>query len=335
MKAVRIIIGSAAIAFCMSGCSVAVVEHDLSSGGPSLGQPAILEYKISGTTLSGVELIEIDGHPVAERRANVGGGAQIVFKLAPGTHRVRFKGDEGFPVHPDVVEFEAGAGKRYRLEFERFNNKETDGQVTTLYFNFVTPVVFGMREGKPYKVAAGAKAPFDTGFDAQKNVLLYEETVLPQERTARVYCPRQLWDIYIVKISGRAGETCVEYQRSWFDLSQYYHALPGSWPDPRKLRLLPGKYVFVLTLDPQSHVPGAATARAAAALSQKGLLTLNAEAGHTYQIITKAKGGVGGTLVEMAFEDVTGKNIIDDRPESTEIDPHRPETGRIPILLVS
>jgi hypothetical protein len=325
MKAAGVVLGSVAIAVCMSGCSLTVVEHDLSSGGPSLGQPAILEYKITPSTLSRVDLVEVDGHPVDEKRANVRGfGVRSVFKLAPGTHRVRFRGEEGSQVHPDVVEFEAGAGKRYRLEFERFNNKETDGQVTTLYFNFVSPVVLEERDGRPVKVAAGASAPFKTGFDAQKNVLLYEETTLPKERTARVNC----WVggrgvlIFIAGISGRAGETRVEYRRTWFDLSQYYHFLPGSWPEVWQLRLLPGEYRFGLTMtgqleEAQSGVPVPGVVKS---------LTLNAEAGHTYRINANissvetqfGKDVVGRTQMttsfrwDPVFEDVTGKGLVDE-----------------------
>jgi hypothetical protein len=322
MKGAGVVLGSVAIAACVSGCSLTVVEHDLSSGGPSLGQPAILEYKITPSTLSRVDLVEVDGHPVDEKRANVRGfGVRSVFKLAPGTHRVRFRGEEGSQVHPDVVEFEAGAGKRYRLEFERFNNKETDGQVTTLYFNFVSPVVLEERDGRPVKVAAGASAPFKTGFDAQKNVLLYEETTLPKERTARVYCCGVGW-AFIARISGRAGETRVEYRRTWFDLSQYYHFLPGSWPELWQLRLLAGEYRFGLTMTSQIDEERSRLGVQGGLVSGLVSLSLNAEAGHTYRINANATSerlsayneSIQRDLVRWnpVFEDVTGKGFVDE-----------------------
>lgn len=317
MKASRIALGSAAIAVCLSGCSVPVVEHDLSSAGPPLVQPSILEYRVTATSLSGVDLVEIDGRNVDAKRTML---AEHRFKLAPGTHRVRFRGLAGFSVHPEVVEFEAGPGKRYVPGFERVNHKETDGSVTTLYFNFVSPMILDERA---VKVAAAASAPFKTGHDARKNVLLYEESTLPNERTALIYCPPgdllKAPGVFIHRISGRAGETRVEYERTWFDLSQYYHLLPGSWSDPRQLRVLPGEYRFELTMtgheDAQSvPVPGAVKS-----------LTLNAEAGHTYRINANietktlfANEGTGRTRMTIihrwnpVFEDVTEKGLVDE-----------------------
>ena len=114
-----------AIVICVSGCSPPVVEHDLSSGGPSLGQPATLEYNITATMLSGVDLVEVDGRQVDANRTI---RMQHLFKLAPGTHRIRFRGDEGWSVRPEVVEFEAKPGKRYVPGFERVNFRSTEGR---------------------------------------------------------------------------------------------------------------------------------------------------------------------------------------------------------------
>ncbi len=280
MKAAGVVLGSVGIAVFLSGCSVPVVEHDLSSGGPPPGQHSILEHRVRATSLTRVDLVEIDGRAVDAKRTRF---ADYQFKLTPGTHRIRVRGEEGWPVHPEVVEFEAGAGRRYRPGFERVNHKETDGKVTTLYFNFVSPVILEDRDGNPVKVAAAASAPFKTEVDARKNALLYEDTTLPPERTARVYCQREGLAVYIAGISGRAGETRVEYQRSWFDLSQYYHRLPGSWPDLRQLRLLPGEYRFELTgLDEleEERLRPPADFRVAS-------LTFKAQAGHTYRINAK------------------------------------------------
>jgi hypothetical protein len=320
MKAAGVVLRSVAIAAGLSGCSLPVVEHNLVPAGSPPGQPVILEYKETATALSRVHLVEVDESPVdtgqRERR-------QHLFKLAPGRHRVRFRGEEGFPVHPEVVEFEAAAGKRYAPGFERVNHRETDGSATTLYFNFVSPKIVDERA---VKVAAAASAPFTTGLDAQKNVLLYEETTLPKEQTARVYCkPEGLLKVpgfSIARIAGRSGETRVEYERTWFDLSQYYHMLPGSWSDPWQLRLLPGEYRFDLTMaglleEAQSGVPVRGPIKS---------ITLNAEAGHTYRInpnienvsTTFGKDVIGRTQMtntlrwNPAFEDVTGKRLVDE-----------------------
>ncbi len=319
MKAAGDVLVSVTIAICLSGCSVTVVEHNLVPAGSPLGQPAILEYKVTASTLSRVDLVEVDGRPVDAKKTNA---TRYLFKLAPGTHRVRFQGEEGFPVHPEEVEFEAGAGKRYVPGFERVNHRETDGSVTTLYFNFVSPQILDERA---VKVAAAASAPFTTGLDAQKNVLLYDETTLAKERTARVYCQLEgllkVPSFFIARISGRAGETRVEYERTWFDLSQYYHLLPGSWSDPWQLRLLPGEYRFELTMaglleEAQSGVPVRGAVKS---------LTVNAEAGHTYRINSNIetvntqfdKDAIGRLRMtntlrwNPVFEDVTGKGFVD------------------------
>jgi hypothetical protein len=320
MKAAGLVLRSVAIAACLSGCSLIVVEHDLVPAGSPVGQPAILEYKLTGTSLSRVSLVEVDGRHVDTKSPRA---TRYLFKLASGRHRVRFRGEEGFPVHPEVVEFEAEAGKRYVPGFERINHKETDGSATALYFNFVSPKIVDERA---VKVAAAASAPFTTGLDAQKNVLLYEETTLPKEQTARVYCkPEGLLKVpgfSIARIAGRSGETRVEYERTWFDLSQYYHMLPGSWSDPWQLRLLPGEYRFDLTMaglleEAQSGVPVRGPIKS---------ITLNAEAGHTYRINPNSenvntrfdKDAIGRTRMtntlrwNPVFEDVTGKRLVDE-----------------------
>jgi hypothetical protein len=312
MKNTEVVLGGLTIILCLSGCSSRVVEFDLTPGGSSLGQPAVLEYKYTPTTLSGIELVEVDG-----RRVDTGYKKEFrnnQFKLVPGAHRVRFQGEDGWSVRPEVVEFEAKPGRRYKTGFERVNFRSTDGAATTLYFNFVSPVVFEERDGKPVKVAAGASAPFKTGLDAEKNFLLYEDSTLSKEQTARLYISGRGGRVFIMRISGQAGETRVEFQRSKFDLSQYYGALPGSWPEPWQLRLLPGEYRFdltVLTVIDEARGPVTGAVKA---------LTLNAEAGHTYRLNGNLKNSIttSSTAVTLfleswnpVFEDVTGKGFVD------------------------
>src|SRR5450759_1845340 len=98
MKAAGVVLRSVAIAACLSGCSLIVVEHDLVPAGSPAGQPAILEYKLTGTSLSRVSLVEVDGRHVDTKSPRA---TRYLFKLAPGRHRVRFRGEEGFPVHPE------------------------------------------------------------------------------------------------------------------------------------------------------------------------------------------------------------------------------------------
>ena len=327
MKAVGVIIGSVAIAICFSSCTHPVVELDLSSGEPSLGQPAILEWTWTPSNSSPVDLVQVDGRRVDLKKTTEGGfWIRNLLKLSPGKHRIQFRGvAESIALHPEAVEFEAEAGKRYRVEIERdVNFKETDGKVATLYFNFASPVVFEVRYGTPVRITTGAPVPFKPLLDAEKNSLFYEEATLPKGRTARVYLPRR-GSVYFTKISGPAGDARVEYRepRPASELEVFSNVVPPV----EQCRLLPGEYRFGLvyreTLINYSVRGSSLVASGSEVRSTVVSLTLNAEAGHTYRINANVQrgesfAGTAGTNQfwwgrwNPVFEDVTGKKIIDE-----------------------
>jgi hypothetical protein len=303
MKLAGVVLGGFGIAICLSGCTLPVVEHDLSSGGPSVGQAATLEYIGSPK----IWIVEIDGRPVEMKRATGSGMAiRNLFKVAPGEHRILFRGDLGYRLHPEWIAFNAEAGKRYKVVQDYGDHKEADSKGTTLYFNYYSPVVYEERDGKSIPVATGASVPFKPQLDAEKDVLLYEDATIPKERTARVYTPHrgslmQSQSVYFAEISGRAGKTQVKYQMNKLE--------PFVW----QCRLLPGEYRLALTMtsvvsDVQSGVIS---------------LSLTAEAGHTYRVIPNAtwgeitKGVLPGTAQvqghwDPVIEDVTGKPLVDE-----------------------
>lgn len=315
MKGVRGIIGSIAIAICFSNCTPPVVELDLSSGGASLGQSAILEW-VSRYDSYPIDLVQVDARPVQLRKSTEGGlGSRNLLKLSPGKHKVLFQAEKGFPFHPDVVEFDAEAGKQYRVEFEDVNFKETDGKVATFYFNFAAPVVFEVRNGTPVRNAPAAISPFKALLDAEKNFLLYEDPTLLKEKTACVYIPLKgllkVPDFSIAKISGEAGDTRIEYQE------------PST--RPWQMRVLPGVYRFGVTMSAGTGAISDKEQRITMARRTVTTIALKAEAGHTYRINGNietvdtqfSRDVIGRTQMtnamrwNPAFEDVTGKTIID------------------------
>ena len=130
-----------------------------------------------------VDLAEIDGHEYeTPKKSDFGYPTKPqLFNLAPGTHTVRFRSvRESIASHPDMVEFDAVAGGKYRADFEVVNLKETVGQTTALYFNALSPVILKKQGRKYVKIVAGASAPFGAELDAHKNYLLYEHDTIPE-----------------------------------------------------------------------------------------------------------------------------------------------------------
>jgi hypothetical protein len=316
MKSLRVIIGSVAIALCFSGCSRPLVELDLLSGEAALAPPAVLEWMWvdSLSLFSQINLVKVDERPVDLRKTNDGGfWIRNLLKLSPGKHRVYFRGGGGqLALHPDAVEFEAASGKQYRAECEMASFKETDGAASTLYFNFMTPVIFEVRNGTPVKIATGSPVPIKHSIDDGKNLLLYEDSRLPKERTASVYVPRRglLKDpeFFIASVSSAAGDTRIEYR--------------GANGNQAELRLLPGEYRFAVSLRGPLEMVQMDAAMAAIGIKT---ITLRAEAGRTYRINgnietvdTKySNDAIGRPQMtntmrwNPAFEDVTGKSGID------------------------
>jgi len=297
-----------ALVIMMPVLALPATAQDAAAAEPAPGPPAVLEYRTEswGST---IRFVEIDGQRHDAMRPSNGMGRMVrkKFELAPGRHKVGFVVEPSLALHPQWVEFEAEPGKNYRIELELATHKENDGQTTTLYYNHYVPVVLEARGKKFVRLAAGAAAPFKAQRDPAGHLLLYEDSSLPIEKTARLYCARRGLIkgavVFFARIEGDAGATRVEYRRS---------------SDPWKLRLLPGNYRFHVTLE------GGAWQIAQV---QSGIkeLTLQAEAGHIYRInlITEgadtqfSKDAIGNTQMRTSFnwypsiEDVTGKNIED------------------------
>ena len=193
MYELRLVVMSTAIGVCISALSLPAVARDSYSDVSAGGQPATLEYSSWAGNI--VDLAEIDGHEYeTPKKSDFGYPTKPqLFNLAPGTHTVRFRSvRESIASHPDMVEFDAVAGGKYRADFEVVNLEETVGQTTALYFNALSPVILEKQGRKYVKIVAGASAPFGAELDAHKNYLLYEHDTIPETETARVYCPRQV-----------------------------------------------------------------------------------------------------------------------------------------------
>jgi hypothetical protein len=271
---------------------------------------AILEYQ----TLKGgfVQVyLDIDGQRFDTKRPGKSLKPLILeYSISTGTHVIGLQTEGEETPYPKSIEFKAEAGKRYRAHFESLTHKETVGGVTTLHFNRVSPAISIPQGKKLVPFVSSLAAPFKPQKDLAKNLLLYEDTSLPMERTARLYCPRKglpkTASVYFVSISGDAGTNRVEYRRRPWTI------------DPWQLRLLPGTYRFVVTL-----VGGAW--KVAQVVSGEKEITLQVEAGRTYRLLLKSKAdgtqfskdAIGNTRMttsfswEPYFEDVTGKGYTD------------------------
>ncbi len=271
---------------------------------------AILEYMTLKGGYSQV-FLDIDGQRFDTKRPGKSPRPLLLeYPISAGTHVIGLQTAGAEPPYPQTIEFEAEAGKRYRVDFEYSTHKETSGEVTTLHFNRVGLKISIPRGKKLVPFVSGAAAPFKAQKDLAKNLLLYEDTSLPMERTARIYCPRsgliKTASIYFASISGDAGTTRVEYRRQPWTI------------DPWQLRLLPGAYKFVVTLE------GGAW-KVAYVVSDEKELTLQVEAGRTYRLLVKGESqgtqistdAIGNKKMttrftwEPYFEDVTGKGYTD------------------------
>jgi len=271
---------------------------------------AILEYQTMKGGFVQVYL-DIDGQRFDTKRPGKSPRPLILeYPISAGTHVIGLLTEGKEPPYPQTIEFKAEAGKRYRVDFECTTHKETIDGVTTLHFNRVGLKISTPQGKKLIPFVSGAAAPFKPQKDLAKNLLLYEDTSLLMEQTARLYCPRKglikTASVYFVSISGDAGTTRVEYRRRPWTI------------DPWQLRLLPGTYKFVVTLE------GGAW-KVAHVVSDEKEIPLQVEAGRTYRLLVKgesqgtqfSKDAGGNTVMttsfkwEPYFEDVTGKGYTD------------------------
>ncbi len=222
-------------------CAVAAMLFQPLAAQEPPADGAILEYQTSKGGFSQVYL-DIDGQRFDTKRPGKSLRPLILeYPISAGTHVIGLQTEGKEPPYPQTIEFKAEAGKRYRVDFECSTHKETSGGVTTLHFNRVGLKISIPQGKKLIPFLSGAAAPFKAQKDLAKNLLLYEDTSLPMQRTARIYCPRKglpkTASVYFVRISGDAGTTRMEYRRRPWTI------------DPWQLRLLPGTYKFVVTLE--------------------------------------------------------------------------------------
>jgi len=284
---------------------------------PSAGA-ASLEYRV---VWQPIDLVSIDGRAVDGRQGKIGSPIRHRYEIGPGTHRLQFAVHsdpvpfDARSLHPDTIEFTAEAGKEYRVDFEYADYKETSGERTTLYYNFLSPVVLEKRSGEGRRaklvgipIAVAYTTPVEPQVDPSRGMLLYEDGALRDEATADIYCPRSrkslAKNVFVERISGGSGAAWVEFRRG---------------EQPQHFRLLPGDYQVDVTLE---------TGGSSIANVEAGFRTLRLEAapGRTYRVHVNLDVGdttfshdvVGTTQMstafrwEAAFEDVTGKALDDE-----------------------
>lgn len=289
------------------------------AGSTSPSAPAAsLQYRV---VYYPIDLVSIDGRAVDGRQGKIGSPIHHRYEIEPGTHRLQFAVHsdpvpfDARSLHLDTIEFTAEAGKEYRVDFESAKYKETEGERTTLYYNFLSPVVLEKRSGEGFRakvigipVAVAYATPVEPQVDPSRGMLLYEDRTLPDDATADIYCPRSrkslAKNVFVERISGGSGETWVEFRRG---------------EQPQRFRLLPGDYQVDVTLE---------TGGWSIANVEAGVRTLSvkAEPGRTYRVhvnldvgdTTFSHDAVGNNQMstafrwEAAFEDVTGMALDDE-----------------------
>ena len=272
---------------------------------------AILEYRADnwGTTLRFLE-IDAEQHDAMRPGNGLGRAVRSEFPLAPGRHRVGFVTDGTLDLHPQSLEFDATPGSRYLVELGTRTFKDTSGGSTILCFKCPGPAIY-LQQGKKfvsYAVAVGT--PFTPHTDTAGNLLLFEDGTVPLDQSARVYSPRKrpgkAPPVFVSRISGEGGATQIDFR----GVPEGVRLSPEGY---LSVRLLPGSYRFVVTLE------GAAW-QIAPIQSGKRELTLKAEPGRTYLLLARTGAGdttvskdvIGGTHInttfswEPYFEDATG-----------------------------